>query len=49
VLKPGGKFVIQFEDYNYTISRDGKRGKECIVGGNKQGIRKKCNSKRIYR
>lgn len=33
VLKPGGKFVIQFEDYNYTIGRDGKRGKECIVGG----------------
>ena len=33
VLKPGGKFVIQFEDYNYTIGRDGKRGKESIVGG----------------
>lgn len=33
VLKPGGKFVIQFEDYNYTIGRDGKRGKENIVGG----------------
>lgn len=33
VLKPGGKFVIQFEDYNYTLGRDGKRGKECIVGG----------------
>lgn len=33
VLKPGGKFIIQFEDYNYTIGRDGKRGKECIVGG----------------
>ena len=33
VLKPGGKFCIQFEDYNYTLGRDGKRGKECIVGG----------------
>jgi len=33
VLKPGGKFVIQFEDYNYTLGRDGKRGKESIVGG----------------
>jgi len=33
VLKPGGKFVIQFEDYNYTIGRDSKRGKESIVGG----------------
>jgi DNA modification methylase len=33
VLKPAGKFVIQFEDYNYTIGRDSKRGKENIVGG----------------
>lgn len=33
VLKPGGKFAIQFEDYNYTLGRDGERGKECIVGG----------------
>ena len=33
VLKKGGKFVIQFEDYNYTLGRDGKRGKENIVGG----------------
>jgi len=33
VLKAGGKFVIQFEDYNYTLGRDGKRGKENIVGG----------------
>jgi len=33
VLKAGGKFVIQFEDYNYTLGRDGKRGKESIVGG----------------
>jgi len=32
VLKPGGKFVIQFEDYNYTLGRDNKRGKENIVG-----------------
>jgi len=32
VLKPGGKFVIQFEDYNYTLSRDNKRGKENLVG-----------------
>lgn len=33
VLKKGGKFIIQFEDYNYTLGRDGKRGKENIVGG----------------
>lgn len=33
VLKPAGKFVIQFEDYNYTLGRDGKRGKESLVGG----------------
>jgi DNA modification methylase len=33
VLKAGGKFVIQFEDYNYTLGRDSKRGKENIVGG----------------
>ena len=32
VLKKGGKFVIQFEDYNYTLGRDGKRGKESLVG-----------------
>ncbi|MEL3959428.1 site-specific DNA-methyltransferase [Caldifermentibacillus hisashii] len=32
VLKPAGKFVIQFEDYNYTLGRDGKRGKESLVG-----------------
>lgn len=32
VLKPGGKFIIQFEDYNYTLGRDGKRGKESLVG-----------------
>ena len=32
VLKPGGKFVMQFEDYNYTIGRDNRRGKESLVG-----------------
>jgi site-specific DNA-methyltransferase (adenine-specific) len=32
VLKPAGKFAIQFEDYNYTLGRDGKRGKESLVG-----------------
>ena len=32
VLKPGCKFVIQFEDYNYTLGRDGKMGKESITG-----------------
>ena len=32
ILKKGGKFVIQFEDYNYTLGRDGKRGKENLVG-----------------
>jgi len=32
VLKKGGKFVIQFEDYNYTLGRDGSRGKESLVG-----------------
>lgn len=32
VLKPAGKFVIQFEDYNYTLGRDNKRGKESLVG-----------------
>lgn len=32
VLKAGGKFVIQFEDYNYTLGRDNKRGKENLVG-----------------
>ena len=32
ILKKGGKFVIQFEDYNYTLGRDNKRGKECLVG-----------------
>ena len=32
VLKPGGKFIIQFEDFNYTLGRDNKRGKESLVG-----------------
>ena len=32
VLKPAGKFAIQFEDYNCTIGRDGKRGKISLVG-----------------
>ena len=32
VLKPSGKFVIQFEDYNYTIGRDNRRGKESLTG-----------------
>lgn len=32
VLKPGGKFVIQFEDYNYTLGRDNKMGQESLTG-----------------
>ena len=32
VLKPGRKFVMQFEDYNYTLSRDNKMGQESITG-----------------
>lgn len=32
VLKQGGKFVIQYEDYNYTIGRDNRRGKESLTG-----------------
>lgn len=32
VLKPGGKFIIQFEDYNYTIGRDNKMGQESLTG-----------------
>lgn len=32
VLVQGGKFAIQFEDYNYTIGRDGHRGKESLTG-----------------
>jgi len=32
VLKSGGKFIIQFEDYNYTLGRDNKMGQESITG-----------------
>lgn len=32
VLKPGRKFVMQFEDYNYTLGRDNKMGQESITG-----------------
>lgn len=32
VLKPGCKFVMQYEDYNYTLNRDGKMGQESITG-----------------
>ena len=32
VLKPGGKFVMQYEDYNYTIGRDNKMGQESLTG-----------------
>jgi len=32
VLKPGGKFIMQFEDYNYTLGRDNKMGQESITG-----------------
>lgn len=32
VLKAGCKFVIQFEDYNYTLGRDNKMGQESITG-----------------
>lgn len=32
VLVPGGKFAIQYEDYNYTLGRDGMRGKESLTG-----------------
>lgn len=32
VLKPGCKFAIQYEDYNYTLGRDGHRGKESLTG-----------------
>lgn len=32
VLKPGCKFVMQFEDYNYTLGRDNKMGQESITG-----------------
>lgn len=32
VLKKGGKFIIQYEDYNYTIGRDNKMGQESLTG-----------------
>ena len=32
VLTAGGKFVIQYEDYNYTLGRDGKNGQESLTG-----------------
>ena len=32
VLKDGAKFVMQFEDYNYTLGRDNKMGQESLVG-----------------
>lgn len=32
VLVQGGKFVIQYEDYNYTLGRDGKNGQESLTG-----------------
>lgn len=38
VLKPGAKFIMQYEDYNYTLGRDGKSGQESITGGDKQNI-----------
>lgn len=32
VLKSGGKFVIEYEDYNYTLGRDNKMGQESLTG-----------------
>lgn len=32
VLSPGGKFIIQYEDYNYTLGRDNKMGQESLTG-----------------
>lgn len=32
VLKPGGKFCLVYEDYNYTIGRDNKVGQESLTG-----------------
>lgn len=32
VLKPGGKFIMQYEDYNYTLGRDNKMGQESLTG-----------------
>lgn len=33
VLKPGGKFVIQYENYHQTLGRDNCRGQISLVGG----------------
>ena len=32
VLASGAKFIIQYEDYNYTLGRDGKNGQESLTG-----------------
>lgn len=32
VLKPGGKFCLVYEDYNYTIGREGRVGQESLTG-----------------
>jgi len=32
VLKAGGKFIMQYEDYNYTLGRDNKMGQESLTG-----------------
>ncbi len=32
VLKPGAKFIMQYEDYNYTLGRDGRMGQESLTG-----------------
>ena len=32
VLKPGHKFCIVYEDYNYTFGRDNRNGKESLTG-----------------
>jgi len=32
VLKSGGKFIMQYEDYNYTLGRDNKMGQESLTG-----------------
>ena len=32
VVKRNGHIAIQYEDYNYTLGRDGRRGKESLTG-----------------
>lgn len=32
VMKPGTKFCLVYEDYNYTIGREGKVGQESLTG-----------------